>query len=472
MNETLYVEPAHPVIEDDFVVGLEQYVPEHINPDWHDDALYDLICANQDVLVEVDGCVITLSDAMNRHPGPWTPENEVNLIAYAESLLAAGLTDLTVYEAPRPEEVIEEPPLDPRQPDVVLAVHDTVHQVQVEDAPEKLTSPYDVPTLTVPETTANLSEPVMTRVHVDGTIDADIGIAEQHDMPVDDPEVYTDEPETVHRPAECENGIDMSDDVQPPTSTNEVEELPVREVHVPVEMAEIIAVVDEDDEATIDATRSDETDEPVDMAGSETPVEVDVPLSESAQIPSDVASGPVFDEMPPGLPLEDCVEILLTEPVTEIQPASIEPIDVAAEEVGSALMQLVELIGSDIAEDDDEGVMTTVNDIIEAPATLEVETKEEWAVFYVEVFDAAGIAYTPELIERLSALTARRNLFKEIEAPVDSEGDTDEGKDASTRVLVKKLLVATVHMTQAVRHIHAIGTYALRLSLVSRVDYR
>lgn len=71
-------------------------MPEYIDPTWDDDALYNLVQQNQDVLVRVEwlgDAVMTVSQAMNSHPGPWTAENEAALIMVVHGLLANRVTE-------------------------------------------------------------------------------------------------------------------------------------------------------------------------------------------------------------------------------------------------------------------------------------------------------------------------------------------------------------------------------------------
>ena len=70
----------------------------YINPDWDDSALFNFVSTHQNEPVRVGGAVMTLSEAMSLHPGPWTAENEPNLIAYAQELY-----DNRVAETKEPE---------------------------------------------------------------------------------------------------------------------------------------------------------------------------------------------------------------------------------------------------------------------------------------------------------------------------------------------------------------------------------
>lgn len=79
--------------------------PDYIDPDWDDTALYDLVNANADVRVRLGGGVVTVSEAVCALPkSMWTADNQPNIIAYVEGLLANRVEETEELKEERTEE--------------------------------------------------------------------------------------------------------------------------------------------------------------------------------------------------------------------------------------------------------------------------------------------------------------------------------------------------------------------------------
>ncbi|MBX4201835.1 hypothetical protein KW803_02995 [Candidatus Saccharibacteria bacterium] len=105
MSETL----TQPAVDQGYQIDVSDNFANETNSQYWDQALHDLVSINQDVLVRPDwggGTAMTLSTAMNAHPGPWSPENLPNLISEVYRLLATRVEEA---EEPAEEAESEEP---------------------------------------------------------------------------------------------------------------------------------------------------------------------------------------------------------------------------------------------------------------------------------------------------------------------------------------------------------------------------
>lgn len=478
MSETLYYESAYELAPESLVMESDDLVPEYINPAWDDETLYSLIFTYQDVLVDIEGETLTLSAAMNRHPGPWTPENESNLIAYAEGLLARASIEPMELEEDSPEESENVPTFVPLQPED-QPIRSVVEQTQVEkdleqpdtrqkkEAPAQIIIP-PVPAETIPSTFVDVAAKDIGRLRSDPIERKIIDKNEEDEIT---PDVVTQRSETNEHTEE-EQIVDTTQlaDVNEPQI---LESWP--DAHVAIEIpnmatTEATDFVREENDAVID-------DEQLTVQ-YEAESYVEVSDYEFVEDPKIVENAQTTSTEEPDLAIadEDLIELSsdfgpeIDEPehIDILEPTQVEPLGVVAEEVENELIQLAELIVSDMPEDGGS-VEEIVHEILEATTTLDVETKEERALLYVEIFEAAGVAYTPELIESLSALTVEWNLIDEIERLDEAECGAVDSEDGSARLMVKKLLVAIASIIQAIRHVFTVGSYALRLCSVTRV---
>jgi len=478
LNETLYYEPAYEPVGDALAAEFDYQVPEYINPEWDDDALYHLICANQDVLVDVSGNVMTLSAAMNQHPGPWTPENEANLIAYAEGLLANTFIVPAAQEEV-PEEAKNEPVYEQDQAEdpPTLKIEEQVkveykpeipEPQQVKSVPLQIDNPIIPPEPIAPALAEAADRASGKTINHSHESDVKPEIAERDRAPdvvitITEPDDHTDVAEQRLEPA-------LKIEVEEPQvleyiQTEELEPLETAELSV----AEVMDEVLEENDTAVDDIVLDIGYKQIDDATADEPVEQRA-FEDEHEVPF-IAPELFVDAISLDLPTDHIPDSEDTDQTNTTEHDQPEQIVATIEDVESALRQLTELIGSETAEDDEQ-TNVILNKIFEAPTNLMVETKEEWAIFYVEIFEAAGIDYAPELIERLSAMTVERNLFDEVKCLNDTDCITAEGEDGSTRMMIKKLLVAIVNIIQAIRHVFTIGTYVLKLSVVPRVGYQ
>lgn len=472
MNETLYYEPAYEPVGDALVEEFDYQIPEYINPEWDDDELYNLICANQDVLVDVSGDTMTLSAAMNQHPGPWIPENEANLIAYAEGLLAGALIEPALPVEEVAEEAENEPVPEQQKAEAppILKIEE---QVKVEDKPATIEPQQAASPITPPEPTA----PTFAK-----SFEKASSKIVNHPHEVEDKPKAVEHykvPDVVTHTTEPNGHIDNAEQTLESVPSVEAKEPQIREDSQPEEpeppeikelaVAEVTDEVYIENDAAVNDIVPDIEYEQADETGANESAEQDVLANEHEE----PLNAPEFsiDEVPPVPPPNYYADFEKTDQTNTIEYDQPELVVVTNDEVENALVQLAELIASDGGEGDEE-INATMDKIFEAPTNLAVETKEEWAIFYVEIFEAAGIAYTPELIERLSVLTVERNPFDQVERLDDVGYVTPEGEDGSTRMMIKKLLVAIASIIQAIRHVFTIGAYVLRLSLAPRAGYQ
>lgn len=480
MSETLPFEPAYDPIGEFDVPEFDAQIPEYINPEWDDDALFNLISANQDVLVDVDGSIMTLSAAMNEHPGPWTPENEPNLIAYAEALLAKDLLEPKEVEEQLSDEVVEqETTLD--LPVVnEQASQDAVPRDSGEAASERSDLAHEKTALKfeTPPAVADVPAPVrVTRavkdieVAVDDTGDSSaLKRIDRNDQTKIGPRATGQVVETM-----------QSDEAERPAPAEKVRPLPrqfpdvteaVATPDTPMGMEQITIDTpdDTDDEPVVDASALEATKPSV--LAPEEPIE-----SHVNDLPIDILETEIINEFETIEDDED--EVLLDVLAEDVPDVAEDLIDEArssetgeiADEVETALALLAELIESNEPEENDE-VSVILHDFFEAPTRREITTKEEWMIVYTELFAAAGVACSPETIESLAEITLKWNLIDEIEKLEDKERDVEVVDESNAHMIVRKLLAAFTSIIQAIRHIFAIGTYVLRLSVAPRVGYR
>ena len=114
--------------------------------------------------------------------------------------------------------------------------------------------------------------------------------------------------------------------------------------------------------------------------------------------------------------------------------------------------------------------------IVEVPQQLEIESAEtiisetevqiELEGLFTELFEAAGIDCTEELIQSLAYLTIAYDLADGIEKIKQAKID-DMPKDRGTHEIIKKLLAAFSTIKKAIANAGAIGKSALRLYILS-----
>lgn len=473
MSETLYYKPAYDTAANALVEEFDYQVPEYINPEWQDDALYNLICANQDVLVNVGGEVMTLSAAMNQHPGPWTPENESNLIAYAEKLLVGVLIE---PEVPI-EEILMEAENEPvfkqhqtkdhselkiEEPAMIEYRPETLEPQQIKITPIQNDSSIAQPESAKPTFTEPAEKASSKVIRPSREFEARPSKLER-----------VSAPDVITISAEPDDRTDNTEQISEPTLGIKIEEPQTGEVSQseeiePLDTTKLVKADVADDIYIENETAVDDTMPDVEYEQADELVDQDV-LENEHEVSFDVPEFYV-DEVPAALPPDYDADIEGEYQTNTIEDDRSGQVIEMAGEVDIALLRLTELIGSD--EIDDEETNAILNNIFEAPTNLAIDTREEWAVFYVEIFEAAGIAYTPELIERLSALTVERNLFDEIERLDDVGNGLLEGEDGGRRTMVRKLLAAIASIIQTIRHVFTIGTYVLGLSLASKAGYQ
>jgi len=472
LNETLNYELVHdPVIEVETLEFTNQ-IPEYINPAWDDDALYDLICANQDVLVDVSGVIMTLSDAMNQHPGPWTPENEANLVAYAEDLLMKTLLEPREPEEQMPDEAVVEPALDVTQQED-LSVLNVMKQDQSDSKIEEPIVPKETapsPPPKMPSVTR--SEPTIP-IHTEPVVKSDNKI-------IDKPVEYVNTLETLNRSAEPDSRTETTEQILKTIPSIEVEQVRTHEEILPpesvFEMTEINGASELAEDPYVEIERFVESivlekdmNRPVDEVVTDELIEP--PFFEDGHEPEDDVSELILDAVRHDPLFEDVADVIINDEESSPAPLQFEQVDVVAEEVESVFAQLAELVDANTSEDN-ERIATILGKILDTPVELGIKNIEEWERVYTELFVAANITCTSELVESLAVLTIKWNLADELERLETVSYDTSESENGAARAMVKKLLVAITNVLQTVRHVFAIGNYALRLSVALRAGYQ
>lgn len=476
MNETLYYEPSFEGLEDPIMIDLDNQIPEYINPEWNDDVLYTLICENQNVLVEVDGVTMTLSSAMNQHPGPWIPENEGNLIAFAEMLLAKKVEELVVTEEQLSVEIETEAFIE-----IVETPKAETELVQVEPRLEE-------PTFIQSKAALDHHIEPTTAVQLKVVPVRDVKIASRMPRKID----LVTTPTKNTRPEHPEVSVEPVAEKIFPTEPNEVKS---RDVQLQVNA--VMAINEEPLQEVENLVEESDTHMAVNLVEPAADLPVHAPVEESESVVTELfieisheaneensEDGyelPVIDKVEDIFDLEVIEEaepvehqsspdILDTEYTELLQPDQLETIDTIAEEVENTFAQLIAQI--ELNEPDaNEEVASILSEIIAPKVDIPRESKKDLEIVYEKLFAAAGITCTPELVETLASLTLQSNLTDVVESSEDTDLEISR-TDERIRALVKKLLVAVTHIIQTIRHVFAIGNYVLRLHALPTADYR
>jgi len=145
------------------------------------------------------------------------------------------------------------------------------------------------------------------------------------------------------------------------------------------------------------------------------------------------------------------------------------------EEIENTLNKLTELIESDKVQET-EVVNEILDKILEVPTKLhapeseyvsEAEAQEELEELFIELFEAANIEYSPEIVESLVRLTLNWRLVKEIKSLKKEQESGDEPHEVGTHEIIKQLLIGLGTIKKAITHAYTIGKSAIRLYSVS-----
>jgi hypothetical protein len=480
LNEIQAYAPICELQEEFQLMEFDIQIPEYINPDWNDDALYNLICANQDALVEVCGRMMTLSEAMNAHPGPWIPENEANLMAYAENLLAS----MSSFELLTSEEQETEP----------AENEQTTPLYEFEDLTSRKNSRYVEPDdeyeshLTQQEKDPSLQSSVEELDVLEHSLEEPAEFTYKTDIDFVDKQIDHNDstqavklistPETVIHDTEPECRAEDTKQREPAhmvevegessSTVRQCESSSPSEMTTVRVTTEFTGETHAQSDTVIDTEELNPANEWVHnviedaLVGSQVLKE----QYEETVVTFEVTSG----DAEVGSLTDYCPETEEDEPIDTPEHNDLQSIIPMVVEVEDTLIQLAEIIGSVVAED--EEIITITRKILEAPIKLDIVTQEEWAKFYVDIFEAVGLSYSPELIERLSVSATNWNLIDEIERLDDVEIGMNDCEDENTSAIVRKLIVTVVSIIQSIRHVFSIGSYVIKILFASRVDFQ
>lgn len=144
-------------------------------------------------------------------------------------------------------------------------------------------------------------------------------------------------------------------------------------------------------------------------------------------------------------------------------------VSIEFEGIEDVLLQLVESIENSEPETA-EALNEILDKIIEVPAMLEgdgenslseLEAQEQLEELFIELFELAGIDYTPEVIESLANLIINSHLAEEIDNP-EYEETSLASHGIGTHEIIKKLLAVLNSIKKAIAHAATIGRSALR----------
>lgn len=517
-----------------------------VNPEWDDSKLFNFVFTHQDELVRIGDAVMTLSEAMNAHPGPWTPENEPNLMAYAEHLYNNRLTETEepekeeekkkedneseahkttnteesyqkstaetdqtekadsnkVYEEGQPKREIESSK-PPGQSASTVEKSYELGDITVELAKDEATlhpieasvtivnersyshSKPEKPTTRVSLSGSSVRKPVVDKINGETTnvrtvfqeqlneksdlVESAIEI-KQPLLPLEktktemeaEPSIKSREAESLVSPLVIEE--------TPEAETVQLSSLGTKESSVLGGTSEL---TDEKDELTEDEWEQNFL---VQEMGSDNYMDFDAEeeiLVEHIEAEAESYEPNIekLDDDSEEIFLASDGESPLWEQVATETPEELAEVGLIVEEVEDVLAQLAEKV-EEIDEQTEEKLNKILDKIIEIPAGLVVEgengltgteAQEELEKLFVELFENAGLEYTPELIESLTYLALRWNLIDEIEGLKNKKEVDEVPQEGGTHEIIKQILVSLSNVKRAMTHAYAIGKSALRL---------
>lgn len=164
-------------------------------------------------------------------------------------------------------------------------------------------------------------------------------------------------------------------------------------------------------------------------------------------------------------------ETFSLEEIETVVPEELDETSLKIEGIESSLVQLAEYI-EETDEETKEKLDELLDKIIEVPLRLDTglengltedEAQEELEKLFAELFDAAGVEYTPELIESLAYLTLKWNLVDEVKKLKIKEEVEEEPQESGTHEIIKQILVGISTIKKVLAHACAIGKSALKL---------
>ena len=501
----------------------ENAAEDFINPNWDDSALTSFVRANADVMLNVGGTEMTLSSYVIAHQGPWTPENELTLMADFQEKLANNITKIEESEEEGQEEAV--PVEVQEQPEE----EQTAESKEVEPKVEAKSQSNKVQKTINKEDVKQHLKTVVKEIE-QPELSADIvgEVYELKDNIVPKPKleavdnVHKSQPEQVTGPVpeagpaasaykKSENAPRESDTeaakepvaapiVTTPTTQAELVEqvkpisdirlTPQPEAEAPYMPVVIEATLDtepitepflETEHGAIEYEGIEPVNEEIRLDEDETAELVDLSEEEPVTLATKVGVEdsdesvyiePHLENAPEDLRIEQAPIALAENEPVNLSPneaiAYVQP--VPAEEIEKSMIQIVEHI-----EDSEPEIMAAANKILDEikvmAAKLEAEeeediideaqVQEELEQLFTELFETLGIEYTPVLIESLVALTAQSQNAYEI-GKDDYQAEATPPHDRGTHEVIRELL-ASLGPIKITLPANAIGKSALRL---------
>lgn len=247
---------------------------------------------------------------------------------------------------------------------------------------------------------------------------------------------------------------EYTDAVTPPESSDDGMEPPPEEAIDIAEGAETYPIAIESTHEAAPAHAINQSE----VIVKETPTETDPPVSLQTIVPA--------------------VESLAVPPTIEaaINPAPISPeLPAPVKVIEAAITQIHEALDTAPAQENKEAteigkVHEIIGRIIRLPEITEfdpenvTEVEHELEALFTELFEAAHITHTPELIESFVVLTRGQYLEQLWQALEEQQGDEDSLPDEiGTREFLQKLRQSLSQVQKKLRHLYEIGKSALHL---------
>ncbi len=489
MSETAINETILESVEPITAVAAETTKQNFINPEWRDDALYNFVSANQDVLVNVDGQVITISAAMNAHNGPWTAENEPNLLAYAQYLVANRLNETEEEEKEKTAE--EEPQAESEENNVTQETNEKVTpdekapavEQPVETQTNAQTNPVETQTITVGQAE---TAPVDNFYEIESEIEQTVSLQQAgpqnlEALTVNQTNIRTLSGSENPNPKEAKSNItpttlektlnqttpdNLEFKNQPIASIQELETIepeqtPTYEIPDMVEHFDIVGetttiyddVLSFGEDAPDGLSTDAELIEPAEFIEGEL-----VLIDHTSQLDLEFIDHPVeFDINEPILIFEN----------SESEQGLTEPQRVEVNQTFAQLVEVVTVEESKAIETAQETIVGIIN-IVASYEKNDLEMSEDEALaeleeLFVELFESLQIEYSEEMPKTFARLALHGNLLDQLEKLL-SQDQIELLLGKGTNEAIPQILIGTDPSQNFVAQVYALGRSALQLA--------